>query len=247
MAKESSALVKAEPAGALVLPEYVKAGDTRGHEGIEQNDLILPRLAVAQPTSPELVRGEPKYIAGLQAGDLFNTVTRESYGQGPVRVVIVRREKPRAVEFAPMAEGGGIRDMNVPLTDPRCQFGANGERPAATEFREYIAVLADTLEPIALSFKGTSLKSAKMLNTLLEMPFKGKSIPYFARVFAITASLKSNEKGKFYVFGAVQDGFASPDAFQFAEGTYENLKGQKLAVDAEVVHPDAEGAEKEDF
>lgn len=249
MVDKSNALVKQEAGGALALPDYVKAGDTRGHEGIEQGDLILPRLAVAQPTSPELQKGDPKYIAGLVAGDLFNTVTRESYGEGPVRVVIVRREKPRAVEFWPMdsKEGSGIRDLNVPLTDPRCQFGADGSKPVATEFREYIAILADTYEPIALSFKGTSLKTAKMLNTLLEMPYRGKPVAYFARVYAITAALKKNEKGAFYVFGAAQDGFADLTAYQLAESTYESLKGRKLAVDEEVLSADTEGAEKEPF
>lgn len=239
-----NALIKSEPAALAVLPDYIKTGDSRGHEGIEQGDLILPRLAVAQPTSPELQKGDPKYIAGLSAGDLFNTVTRESYGEGPVRVVIIRREKPRAIEFNPLDEGGGIRDLNVPLTDPRCHFGPNGERPTATEFREYIAVLADSLEPIALSFKGTSLKTAKMLNTLLEMPYKGKVVPYFARVFAISAALKKNEKGAFYVFAVTQDGFASEQAYALAESTYENLQGRSLAMDADVV---STNDEKEPF
>lgn len=243
----SNALVKAEPAGALALPDYIQAGDSRGHEGITQGDLILPRLAVAQPTSPELVKGDPKFIQGLTAGDLFNTVTRENYGEGPVRVVVIRREKPRAVEFAPLAAGGGIVDMNVPLTDERCQFGVDGAKPTATVFHEYIAILADSLEPIALSFKGTSIKTAKLLNTLLEMPFRGKTVPYFARVFAITASMKKNEKGNFFVFGVSQDGFASPDAYALAEATYENLKGQKLGFDAEVVDADSPNAEKEAF
>lgn len=232
----------AKQGGALALPSYIKAGDTRGHEGLEQGDLILPRLAVAQPTSPELQKGDPKYIGGLGAGDMFNTVTRESYGEGPVRVVIVRREKRRAMLFAPLEDGGGILERDIPLTDPRCQWDGD-QKPLATEFREYIAIRADTCEPIALSFKGTSLNTGKMLNTLLELPAKdpatGKlcQVPYFARVFAVVASLKKNEKGAFYVFGIKQDGFASPDAFQVAETTYESLAGRALAVDVE---PDVE-------
>lgn len=228
-----------EKPGALALPDYIKEGDSRGHEGLEQGDLILPRLAVAQPTSPELQKGDPKFIQGLSAGDMFNTVTRESYGEGPVKVVIVRREKPRAMEFNPMDEGGGIKDRDVPLTDPRCQFDADGNPPVATEFREYVAFLADTYEPIALSFKGTSLKTAKLLNTLLEMPVKGKQVAYFAKVFGITTALKKNEKGAFYVFGVTQQGYADETAYGLGAQTYESFKGRELAVDADVVETPA--------
>jgi len=224
-------LQKMEAPGALAVPDYVKTGDARGHEGIEQGDLILPRLAVAQPTSPELTKGDPKHIQGLTAGDLFNTVTRESYGEGPVRVIIVRREKRRAMEFNPISEGGGIKDRDVALTDPRCAFGPDGEPPVATEFREYVAFLADTYEPIALSFKGTSLNSAKMLNTLLEMPVKGQQVAYFAKVFGITAALKKNDKGSFYVFGVSQLGYADETAYNLGAQTYENMKGRALALD----------------
>lgn len=242
----SNAVVKVEQGGALVAPEFVKMGDSRGHEGIEQGDLILPRLAVAQPTSPELQKGNPKHIAGLTAGDMFNTVTRESYGSGPVRVVIVRREKPRAVEFAPLAAGGGVLDRAVALTDPRCQWGPNNEKPVATIFREYVAFLSESCEPIVLSFKGTSINAAKMLNTLLEMPFKGQPVAYFARVYAVTTSLKSNDKGAFYVFGVVQDGWTPEAEYKFAETQYENFKGVNLAVD-DTMNPDTESSEKTPF
>ncbi len=260
MVDKNQALTKADEPGAIVaMPEYVKPGDTRGHEGLERTDVVLPRLAVAQPTSPELQRGNPKFIPGLAAGDLFNTVSRKAYGPGPVKVVIVRREKPRAVEFNPIKDGGGIRDLRVPLTDPRCQFGPNGEPPVATVFREYVAILADTYEPIALSFKGTSLKTALALNTLLEerevqRDAAGKvtgvgAVAYFARVYEISVALKTNEKGAFYVFGVqkVNGAWADPTSYRLAESTYEGLKGQTLAVDEDAISPDAPNAEKEPF
>jgi hypothetical protein len=177
---------------------------------------------------------------------MFNTVTRENYGSGPVNVVIIRREKPRAVEFHPISEGGGVKDRSVPLTDPRCQWGPSNEKPVATIFHEYIAFLAESCQPIVLSFKGTSVNTAKMLNTLLEMPFKGQPVAYFARTYGITTALKTNDFGAFYVFGVVQGGWPSEPEYRFAEAAYENFKGVTLAVD-DSMNPDSEKSEKEPF
>lgn len=62
-------------------------------------------------------------------------------------------------------------------------------------------------------------KLARTLNVLLEMPYKGTPIPYFARLFAVSAS------------SLVPDGFCSKELFQVAEATYEYLKGHRLIID----------------
>jgi hypothetical protein len=225
----SKALVVADKPGPLALPDFVKSGSTRGREDITRDDLVLPRLAVAQPTSPELVDGDPKYIDGLRSGDLFNTLTKESYGKGPVQVVVLRAERPRAIEFNPLTEGGGIKDMNVPINDPRCSFGADGEKPSATVFREFIAFLVESREPIALSFKGTSLKTGKELATFIQL----RNADAFTTIYAITANLKKNDKGSFYVFRAMPAGNVDEDTYHYAEQLFTAFGTKELAVDVE--------------
>lgn len=125
-----------------------------------------------------------------------------------VRVVVVRRERPRAV----LADGSP-----VPITDPRCIEDDDGQSEA-TVFREYVAIRADNFEPIALSFSGIHEKTARMLNVLLEMPFKGGPIPYFARVFAVNSR------------SVVPGGFCSEELYQLAEATSEAVAGRRLVA-----------------
>lgn len=151
-----------------------------GNEGITRDDILMPRIGLAQKMSPEI---DPtvaaRYIEGLQFTDLFNSSSRKNYGKGPLYFVILRRDEPRWVEFNPIAEGGGIRDLNVPNGDPRTEFtaGPNGERvkPIATQFHDFLVLLLNEFDPsepynniAALSMKSSGIKAAKHLNFLIQ-------------------------------------------------------------------------------
>ena len=155
------ALVKKQPA-ALALPSFVDPSDRRGADNITGDDIRLPRLSLAQALSPEVLKGDPKRIDGLESGDIFSNLLQTNYKSGPVNVVVVRRETPRAMEFYPKGskEGQGIKDRSVPLDDPRTKFSQDGTPPVATVFHEYVAFDAETREPFILSFKSTSSGAA---------------------------------------------------------------------------------------
>lgn len=159
-------------------PKGVDEG-TLGSEGIGREDMLMPRIGLAQKMSPEIdPTNQARYIEGLQFTDLFNSLTKQSYGKGPMHFVILRRDNPRFIEFNPIDQGGGIVDMNVPPGDKRTQFttGPNGERikPIATMFYDYIVLLltgfnqAEPLQSVvALSLKSSGIKAAKHLNFLI--------------------------------------------------------------------------------
>jgi hypothetical protein len=140
----------------------------------ETDDVRPPRLGLAQSNSPQVKRGNPKTIDGLREGDLFNDLTQQVYGEGPLEIVVIRYLGHRAMQFRDMKEGGGVIDFNVPLDDPRCQFTdgppdpVTGKptrvKPIATHFYDYLVWLPETSEIVALSMKGTSLKAAKESN-----------------------------------------------------------------------------------
>src|SRR5688572_24359459 len=166
----NTAMVKSE------LPDYLAPTEREGSAHIERDDMLLPRLALAQKISHELESSHEKFMPELKEGQLFNTVTQRIYGNGPIEFVIVRADKPRWVEFHPRAAGGGIKDMDVPPNDPRTQFTRNPatgatEPPIATKFYDFIVLLLPStpgvpeLEMIGLSFKSTGLKAARLLNT----------------------------------------------------------------------------------
>jgi hypothetical protein len=152
---------------------------TLGNEGIGREDITMPRIGLAQKMSPEIdPTNQQRYIDGLQFTDFFNSGSRQKLGKGPLNFVILRRETPRWVEFNPIDEGGGIKDMHVPAGDPRTKYTTdeNGRsiKPLATMFCDYIIMLVNetTLtDPIAnvvaLSLKGSGIKASKDLNLLI--------------------------------------------------------------------------------
>jgi hypothetical protein len=235
---ETKALVKKQPA-ALALPTFVDPQDRRGTENITSEDIRLPRLSLAQALSPEVLKGDPKRIDGLESGDIFTNLLQTNYKSGPVSVVIVRREQPRAMEFYEKGskEGQGIKDRNVPLDDPRCKFQKDGTPPVATVFHEYVAFDAETREPFILSFKGTSSGAARALNTFLSMR-KG---PAFATTFRISSASKSYADGPCFIFNVQPGGAVDQDTFNYAADLYESLKGREVqAPEPEASAPKAD-------
>lgn len=234
MAKnEEKALVKATPS-ALALPDYIEPKDADDY--IDLKEIQLPRLCVAQALSPEVQKGDPKRIDGLEVGQMFSNVLQTNFGEGPLEVVVVRREQPRAIEFWPRnsQEGQGVKDPAVPYygkrdprNDPRTEFGASGEKPVATVFHEYVAFVLATREPIVLSFKSTSTSAATRLNTLLSVN-AGK--PY-ARTYRISAVQQRNDFGPFFVFRVEQGRLIDKDTYEYAKSLRESLTGRALAAE----------------
>lgn len=211
----------------MTRPDFMEESN-EGLENISQEDMQMPRLALAQKMSPEIDEGDPKYIDGLKNGDMFNGLTKQVFGKGPLQFVVLRADKPRGVEFIPREEGGGIKDPNVPLDDPRMQFGPNGEKPVATKFYDFIIVLLPIGEDIstrlvALSFKSTGLKTAKELNTLIRL----RNRAVYAGVYTLTAREESNQHGKYFVYKVANGGWVADKTLYTALGDLSRSLAQR--------------------
>jgi hypothetical protein len=244
--KESKELTKPATTALAEMPDYFDAGDRTGLEHIGKDDMQMPRLAIAQALSPQLKEDDPKYIDGLKFGHLFNDVTGENFQRGPIEFMVVRADPTRWIEFNPREAGGGIKDFHVPFGDPRTQFGANGEKPAAMQFYDFIVLMLPTRTPIALSFKSSGLKVAKRLNTLIAM----RNAPLFAGRYTLTAAKEKNQKGEFAVYqiknSEVVDefsaqgkngpmaGWVNRELFDYAKSLHEQIKDKKIDINREV-------------
>lgn len=237
---KDQAIEKVGPA-AIVRPAFIPAEDVRDAEPIEREDIQMPRLALAQATSPELDETSPKFIEGLRFGDAFNSLTGESYGKKAIEVVIVRRDPPRYVEFHPRTGegGGGIKDYNVPAGDPRTAFGPNGEKPIATKFAEYVALIGR--EPIVLSFKGAGLKTAKLLNGLLLLASQRHgNVPFYALRFSLTPATESNTQGKYAIFTTPRFlGVVDAAGYAYAKQVHDEIRGKTIAAEVDAT-PEAD-------
>jgi hypothetical protein len=203
-------------ATAVDIPDYLKEVDNAdGTEGLTREDMVMPRLALAQKMSPEIDPESPKFIEGLEIGDMFNSVHRTIYGDGiaePIEFVVLKRDAPRHVEFKPLDQGGGIVDMNVPANDPRTMFtrGADGKsvKPIATKFYDFVVMLLPSMEIIGLSFKSTGLKAARLLNTTLATPLMvrvgdklmPKKVPIYARKFMVRSATGKKDQHTFKLY-----------------------------------------------
>lgn len=219
-------LLKASEAISTNRPEFIPTAQ-EGLDHLEQDDVQIPRLVIAQAMSPELLEDNAKYIDGLKPGLIFNSLTQRIYGKGPLDFAVVRGSKPRWVQFAPREEGGGVIDPDVPAGDPRTEFttDADGKRrnPVATKFYDFIIVLdpEGAQEIVALSLKSTGLTVAKALNGLMKL----RNAPIYSGIYSATAKSKKNPKGTFYQFDLRPNGWPkSQDTFNFLKELYESLK-----------------------
>lgn len=250
--KETKELEKVQTM-AMDRPDFLPMGDKTGTEDIGRDDMALPRLGLAQKMSYELDKNHAKYIPDLEQGELFNTLTGQIIGPGPVEFAVIRRFPPRHIEFYPLEQGGGIKDMNVPANDPRTQFqnGPDGERlaPVATEFHDYVVAIlpinmANPMDNVvALSFKSTGIPTAKRLNGLL----KARNAPIYAGKYTLGTASMTKKGNTFYVYtvanskeedGATsKPGWVNEEHFNALKALFEMFKDKEVNIDRGTAEP----------
>ncbi len=202
----------------------------RGFEDTVSSDLMIPRLGLAQANSPQVTDGDPARIAGAVPGDLFNSVTGMLYGKS-VTVQVIRKMPLRAMEWRPIEEGGGVIDPDVPIGDPRLNWGTSGDkkkdRPQAMLYRDFLAVILPGRELIALSFKSSGISAAKTLWGLATTSNRD----CFAPQIKITTDTKLKpQPHKVYKVALVD--WVSKEDFVLGEEMHEAMKN----IDATKIH-----------
>ena len=191
-----------EIVGTLERPKGLDPNDRTGTEDIGINDVRLPRLAIAQGLSPQMTPGDGQHIPTLAMFDMFNDLSSEVYGKGPITFVPLRRDMHR-MEFKPRKEGGGLIDANVPLNDPRLDWTVteDGTRmpPKATTFTEFVIMLlrpGKVPEPIVLSIKHTNKFNRRAIDQLVTF-IKMREAAIYAGLYTIQTVAEKNDNGTF--------------------------------------------------
>jgi len=222
MTDKNDKLATVDKNTALEAPPSYLPKSRRGFEDTVQTDLMIPRLALAQALSPQVTDGDPARIPDLKVGDLFNSVTNQVYGR-EVIVQVLRKMPLRAMEFRNIDDGGGVADPNVPLDDPRLKWGTSGDKkadkPKATLFRDFLAVILPQREMIALSFKSSGINAAKTLWGLATMGNRD----CFAMKLRISTDVKLTPKPH-QVYKIAQVGWVSEVDFKLGEEAFEAVR-----------------------
>lgn len=232
---------------AMAVSDTAVAGDRRGGKDIlNPDDVALARIALGQGTSPQRKRTESCYMADLEEGDLFNTVTEEIYGPGPLTIAIITIQKRAAVHD----NAGRVVERDVDWNDPRCEWtgetDAAGKRvkPTADRIYDYIVALVDEGQPTgeiaALSLKKTGIKVAKKLNGVLSVR-PGAS---WEGLYTVTAVPDKADNFNFFNYKFRPAGPASPAVKTFCEQAflaYQAAGGAKIEETAPVADGVVEG------
>lgn len=223
--------IEAAKQAALARPDYLPQGNA-GTEHIKKDDMQMPRLGLAQALSPQLIEGKPEYIPDLRAGQMFNTLSQQVYGKGPLTFSILRADPPRGIEFNPRDAGGGVKDPNVPLDDPRMKFttGPNGEsiNPIATKFYDFILEINGS-ELIALSLKASGLKVARTLNGLIKL----RNAPIWAGLYKVSSISVQGPKGTYYTYAISNAGWVSREDAPRVENLFNGLRDVVVNINRE--------------
>jgi hypothetical protein len=215
------------PNAKLAVAEGADRNDRRGKENIDTERLILPRIAGAQKTSPEVDETSDKYIPGLKLFQMFNSLTGDIYGNGPLKFAVIRKLPFKAMQFD---ENNNVIDFNVAQGDERLKFttGADGKRvkPIATEFREYLVILEDG-SIAALSFKSTQNKIADKLDSFLNFR-PGAS---WMGLYSLTSQGKTFAKGAATQFNVLPAGPTPATIVELAEQVFLATEKREIAVD----------------
>ena len=229
-------------------PKDIDPNDLSGTEGITPDEIRLPRLAIAQGLSKQLVPTEGVFIKGLTIGEMFNDVTGEIYGNGPLTVVPLKRDVQR-IEFDPNDKKVPL-DLKVPAGDKRMEWtkdpDGKGVPPRATEYVEYVSLLlrpGKVPEPIMVSIKTTNKyqrAAAKLWNTFVVM--RGAAI--YRGLYTLFSKIEKgmNKEGQETLFGVYivkNAGFIPSDTpagralIAYAKDFHERLQGKTIVVNRE--------------
>lgn len=203
--------------------ETLELLDSRaGFEDIGKEDLVIPRLQIAQANSPQLKKSDPRYLPELQQGYIFNTVTGVIYGD-EISFLAVKFTKSRALFgegniiecSSPNGVDGGhqsprcVDEHGQPVC-PHAQFGSgkNGKGTACTNFKNALGFVLPSMDMVSFSLKSAAISVFRQWNTTAQMrkmkvTVKGKKVvkgdlPLYSTVYKIKVVEKAHPEGSYF-------------------------------------------------
>jgi hypothetical protein len=216
-----------------------------GIDDLGQQDIILPRMRLIQPTTPNKV-GKP--------GEFSNNVT--GLASPVIEAVIIHIAKGRVMwpeKYQADQDPLCASDDSIIPRDGCTEYGERcadcpmalwskdkkGEDvpPACSMVYNYLCIDPEGKMPFALSLMRTSARTAKQLNTLLKM--YGPT-----HVYAFTSEAVSNKSGEFFEW-RVTDGGPVEDLPAYIDLVHQ-YAGQAVTTDTGE-NPPAPGEEEMPF
>ena len=226
----------------------------------DTSELQIPFLRLAQSSSPQLIKSDPKFISGCSQGDMFNTVTGQYWDGEEGVTVIPCYQETKYLEFIPREKGGGFVGEVAPdnpaikqaKREGNKEILSNGNELVKSDQHYCIVIDGDIPQLAIMDMKVSQLKVSRRWKTQIAMQ-KVKDKNGILRVPAVYATMwkfksveESNDQGTFFNWtfdrvGFVQDKGLFEEARKFRESV---MKGEAKARAEDIV--DQPMATKED-
>ncbi len=253
----------AAPAQALTTTGGIDYGADAGDLGFGTNDLVVPFIRILQSNSPQLARGNAKYIPSARAGDFYNTVTADVFsGEDGIYVLPIAFQRSYT-EWKPRDTGGGLvadygPDASVlqrcSQDDKKRWWTQNGTiiQEAGHYYVFQLDIETGLYTMAVMPFTSTQWKKSRTWNTVMSgMMVKTargmQPMPMFANVYHFTTVGESNDSGdwlgykirKWKATHEIKDG---PDIYDAARSFKMLVAEQKVTAKHDDDVADGEGA-----
>jgi hypothetical protein len=191
---------------------------------VDGEDITTPRLKLLQPISPELTKGDAKFVAGAEAGDMYEVISKTIYKaeEGilfiPVKTIVNYIEWEGVGKNSKLINNFGsdatfyMKQKNANKINEKGKvIGSADNRTIIKSLNYYGFIFSaenSSVSPVVIPFSGSKMKVARNFNTLIlsKKDKQGNALPSFAFIYKLKSLLEANEKGTFANYDLSQVG-----------------------------------------
>lgn len=221
------------------VPDYIRQSQGRGSENVEMQDLVIPRIELAQALSKCVIEGDGQYIEGCKQGMLYNSVTRELYGASVM--VVPAYFKKQFLNWRDRQKGGGFGGAYDTAAEAHENIGTrdNQDEWEAVETAMQIVLVVNmedyTTSEAVVSCARTKMKVSRQWNSLIRV----NGFDRFSRLYELFSVDETNAMNQPYKNIAIRYvDFAPLDVFKAAEALYNSIASGARQVKIDDVYED---------
>ena len=211
-------------------------------------DTAIPYISILQTSSPQVNPSKAEHIESAKAGQLFNTVTQETFDTLEVIPVFYHL---KYVEWKPREQGGGFinshdADSGIigqtkrdPMTNK--MILPNGNHIVQTAYHYVLMITDGGYQNAVISMSSSQLKKSRRWNSLmLSQKIKGPSgmftPPTYAFTYKLSSVSESNDRGSWFGF-SIEKGEQVSDPTIYQESKAFAQSASSGAIEAKPTEP----------
>jgi len=189
-----------------LMAQMIQDSDDYGHS-VDQEDIITPRLKLIQALSPELKKADPKYIEGIEAGDMIEALSKQVFKADEGLLFIPIKNIVNYLEWQGIGSNsklinnyGGdatfyLKQKSANQIDDKGKVKGTKSDSRVIKTYNFYGFIYDTstrsVSPLVIPMSGSKSKIAKGFNSVISMrcdQTSGKRLPAFAGIYRIKST-----------------------------------------------------------